>query len=67
MTMNKNEVVKALKILKPKYFIPMHKDLVKRVNSRNCTVTKEELSEVLKELKECINLIYLENGQDFIH
>ena len=40
----------------------MHKDLIKRVNPNNCTVTEEELR---KEMKENIKLIYLKNGQAF--
>lgn len=62
MTMDKYSVGKALELLKPKYFIPLHKDLVKRVNPNNCTVTEEELREVIKDN---INLVYLKNGQIF--
>ena len=62
MTMDKESVAKALEILQPKYFIPMHKDLVKRVNPNNCTVTEEELRKVMKDN---IKLVYLKNGQTF--
>lgn len=65
MTMDKYQAAKALEILKPKHFIPMHKDLVKRINPKDCTVTKGELAEVLGKLKDSINLVYLENGQEF--
>ena len=34
MTMNKESVLKAIDTLKPKYFIPTHKDLIKRKTSR---------------------------------
>lgn len=40
----------------------MHKDLIKRVNPNNCTVTEEELC---KGMKDNIKLIYLKNGQAF--
>ena len=66
MTMNKRSVLKAIDTLKPQYFIPSHKDLVKRTSSRDYTVTKDEMSESLSRIKTETKLIYLENGEIFI-
>ena len=66
MTMNKRSVLKAIDTLKPQYFIPSHKDLVKRTSSRDCTVTKDEMIESLSGIKTETKLIYLENGEIFI-
>ena len=65
MTMNKESVLKAIDTLKPKYFIPTHKDLIKRIRSINCTVTKDEMNESLSSIKTETRLIYLENGEIF--
>ena len=52
MTMNKRSVLKAIDTLKPqKDLIPSHKDLVKRIRSRDCTVTKDEMIESLSRIK----------------
>ena len=63
--MNKESVLKAIDTLKPKYFIPTHKDLVKRIRHIDCTVTKDEMSESLSRIKTKTKLIYLENGEVF--
>ena len=65
MTMNKRSVLKAIDALKPEYFIPTHKDLVKRIRHIDCTVTKDEMSESLSRIKTKTKLIYLENGEVF--
>ena len=65
MTMNKESVLKAIDALKPEYFIPTHKDLVKRIRHIDCTVTKDEMSESLSRIKTKTKLIYLENGEVF--
>lgn len=65
MTMNKGSVLKAIDTLKPEYFIPTHKDLLKRTSSRYYTVTKDEMIESLSRIKTETKLIYLENGEIF--
>lgn len=65
MTMGKLQAVKAIELLKSEYFIPVHKDLVKRTNSNNSTITKEELTLLLKDKNINSQLVYLENGEEF--
>ncbi|MGG7177444.1 MBL fold metallo-hydrolase [Clostridium paraputrificum] len=65
MTMGKEGILKALNVLKPKYFIPMHKDIVQIFKSGDSTISKEELEMLIKDSNLNTDLIYLENGETF--
>ncbi len=65
MTMGEKGVLKALNVLKPKWFIPMHKDIMQRMKSGSCTISKEKLELLISDSKQNVDLVYLENGEIF--
>lgn len=65
MTMGKEGVLKALDAIKPKYFVPMHKDLMQRIKPGNFTISKSEAEMLIMESRQDVDLIYLENGESF--
>ncbi|MGL5352016.1 MAG: MBL fold metallo-hydrolase, partial [Clostridium sp.] len=63
MTMGEKGVVKCLKTLKPKYFIPMHQDIVPRIKLISSHISMDKLKEFIKTEGLITKLVHLENGE----
>lgn len=64
MTMWQKDILKAVKVLKPEIFIPMHLDLVPRFSIINTEIDIMSLDKKINE-KTSTQLIYLKNGDFF--
>jgi L-ascorbate metabolism protein UlaG (beta-lactamase superfamily) len=65
MTMGEAGVLQCLKVIEPRYFIPMHQDLVQRFQLARPADAINNLRKEISTERLSTNLIYLNNGEIF--
>ncbi|MFT5872482.1 MAG: L-ascorbate metabolism protein UlaG (beta-lactamase superfamily) [Clostridium sp.] len=66
MTMGERGALLCLKELSPKFFIPMHQDIIQRFSFINSTISMNELKDKIISENLSTKLINLNNGEVFI-
>lgn len=66
MTMGEKGALLCLKYLNPKFFIPMHQDIVQRFSLINSTISMNDLEDKIVSENLSTKLVHLSNGEIFV-